>query len=73
MERGAGGLETTALATGVDIEPAVHADGLCGAVEGNLDQAIKNLEKARGCGESRNTCGVEELKRQRDSAAGRSP
>lgn len=70
MERGAEGLETTAMATASTLSLPFTQMAYAAQARGDLEEAIRNLEKAAKL--SINPAirgGVEELRRQRDSAA----
>jgi hypothetical protein len=74
LERGAEGLETTALATSSTLGLPFTQMAYAARSRGNIDQAIAYLEKAAKL--SINPAirgGIEELRRERDSAAGRAP
>jgi hypothetical protein len=74
LERGAEGLETTSLATASTLSLPFTQMAYAAQSRGNLEAAIQYLEKAAKL--SVNPAirgGVDELRRQRDSAAGKSP
>jgi len=74
LEKGAEGLETTALATASTLSLPFTQMAYAAQSRGNLEQAIQYLEKAAKL--SINPAirgGVDELRRQRDSAVGKSP
>ena len=74
LERGSDGLETTALATASTLSLPFTQLAYAAQSRGNLEQAIQYLEKAAKL--SINPAirgGVDELRRQADSAAGKRP